>query len=362
MKAAVFHGKLDIRIEDIDEPEPTENELLLQIACAGICGTDASEFGRGPRMFPIEHRNHVTGHCGPMVPGHEFAGHVVRMGDNVTGFAEGDLVTSGAGISCGSCNMCKAGRNNLCDTYSSVGLERNGALAELTTVPADACLNVQGRGMTPDVAALAQPMSIAVHAMRRGRPHADEHVVVLGAGAIGAFLIHAAFTHGAHVTAVDLSPERLETAQLLGAHEVIHASTDIPLSEQLMGTGLSPSLVYECTGIAPAVDAATRLVQRGGRVVIVGLQKAPVPVDFNALALQEKELIGTMAHVFGTDFGHATELLQQETDLWARVAPTVAPLDDLVESGLRPMVEGGPTPIKSLFDPRGHTVRPITTS
>ena len=101
------------------------------------------------------------------------------------------------------------------------------------------------------------------------------------------------------------------------------------------------------------------LVRRGGRVVIVGLQKAPVPVDLLSVSLQEKELIGTLAHVFGADFGHAVELLESATDVWSRVAPVVLPLDELVEVGLRPMVEGGPAPIKTLLDPRIDAARPM---
>jgi (R,R)-butanediol dehydrogenase/meso-butanediol dehydrogenase/diacetyl reductase len=312
-------------------------------------------------MFPIEHRHPVTGHFGPMVPGHEFAGYVVGAGPNVTGFHEGDLVTSGAGISCGTCKPCRSGRSNLCDRYSTVGLQRDGALAEFTAVPANACLNVEHRALASDVAAMAQPMSIAVHAMRRGRPELDDHVVVLGAGGIGAFLIHAAAKRGVHVTAVDLDVARLDTASALGARETIRADRDATLVDQLTALDLAPEIVYECTGVEPAVAAAVGMVQRGGRVVVVGLQKVPVAINLTAVALQEKELVGTLAHVFDSDFAHAVELLEGETELWARIAPTVIPLDDLVEGGLRPMVDGRPTPIKALLDPRVDAARAIRT-
>ena len=118
MKAARFHGRLDIRLEDVPTPLPADDELLLEIAAVGICGTDAAEFANGPTMFPIDHAHDITGHRGPIVPGHEFSGTVVAAGRDVTGFDQGDLVTSGAGVSCGGCRNCRAGRTNLCDATS----------------------------------------------------------------------------------------------------------------------------------------------------------------------------------------------------------------------------------------------------
>nr|MDP9463999.1 zinc-binding dehydrogenase [Actinomycetota bacterium] len=141
----------------------------------------------------------------------------------------------------------------------------------------------------------------------------------------------------------------------------IQASRDQSLLESLSTLDDPPRIVYECTGVAAGIDAAVGSVERGGRVVVVGLHKAPVPVNLTAVALQEKEVIGTLAHVFGADFGDALDLLEDETDLWALVAPAVIPLADLVEVGLRPMVDGGTAPIKALLDPRIDVARPIQT-
>ncbi|MGI9604999.1 MAG: alcohol dehydrogenase catalytic domain-containing protein [Acidimicrobiales bacterium] len=359
MKAAVYHGTRDIRLEDVPVPAPADDEILVAIAAAGICGTDVSEFAHGPSLFPIDRRHAVTGHEGPMVPGHEFAGVVAAVGSAVAGFAEGDLITSGAGVSCGHCLRCDEGRTNLCTTYSTVGLERDGGLAEFTTVPAAACANLAGRALSSDVAALAQPMSIAVHAMRRGRLREDESAVVLGAGGIGSFVVHAATSVGADVTAVDLDADRLRRAQALGAGRAVLTDRDSPVREQLDSLSPRPSVVYECTGTPSALEAAVDLVQPGGRVVVVGLQKTPIAVDLLSVALQEKELIGTLAHAFGADFNDAVDLLENETTMWAEVAPEVIPLEDLVEKGLEPMATGQPTPIKTLLDPRIGATRPF---
>ena len=359
MKAAVYHGQRDIRIEDLPRPVPGDGELLVRVTGVGICGTDATEFARGPGMFPIFRTDPVTGHNGPMVPGHEFAGVVAATGANVRDFSEGDPITSGAGISCGACGPCSAGRTNLCERYSTVGLQRNGALAEFTTVPAAACINLRNHSLAADIAAMAQPMSIAVHATSRGRVAAGEHAVVLGTGGIGAFVVHAATKAGAEVTAVDLDPERLEVAAALGAASTVVAQRDVALTDLL--EDVNPSVVLECTGAAAMIQGATELVLPGGRVVVVGMQKAPVALDLFSLTFREKELIGTLAHVFGADFGRAVELLESERDVWRLVAPLVLPLDDLVTGGLVPMVEGGPTPIKTLLDPGIDSPRPTVT-
>ena len=359
MKAAVYHGRRDIRIEDLPRPEPAEGELLLRVTGVGICGTDASEYAAGPQMFPIHRTDPVTGHRGPMVPGHEFGGVVAGIGPGVAGFGESDPVASGAGISCGACGPCAAGRTNLCERYCTVGLQRNGALAEFTTVPASACVNLRGRALAPDVAAMAQPMSIAAHAVARGRLGSGEHAVVVGTGGIGAFVVHAAARLGAEVTGIDLDVDRLAVAGALGAHSTVAAQRRTPLVDLLAGA--APTVVFECTGVPALVQEATDLVRPGGRVVVVGLQEAPVAVDLRSLALREKELIGTLAHTFEADFGRAVELLESGGDVWRLVAPSVLPLEDLLAGGLAPMVSGAPTPIKTLFDPRIDSPRPAVT-
>lgn len=359
MKAAVFHGRGDIRLEDVPRPEPGTGELLVRVTGVGICGTDAAEYAAGPQMFPIHHPDPVTGHRGPMVPGHEFAGVVAGTGRGVRGFGKGDPIACGAGVSCGACGACAAGRSNLCEHYWTVGLQRNGALAEFTAVPAAACINLAERALASDVAAMAQPMSIAMHATARGRLGAGEDAVVVGTGGIGAFVVYAAARCGAAVTGVDLDPERLRVAQALGAGATVAAQPGIPLEGLLADA--SPAVVFECTGVPDMLQEAADLVCPGGRVVVVGLQEAPVAVDLRSLALREKELIGTLAHTFGADFGRAVELLESGGDVWRLLAPSVLPLEDLVDGGLRPMVAGGPTPIKTLFDPRIDSPRPTVT-
>jgi len=124
-----------------------------------------------------------------MVAGHEFGGRVVSRGHGVEGFPEAAVVASGAGISCGQCPACARMLTNFCEQYFTVGLQRNGALAQYVTVPASICLPVEEHGLDDDGAALVQPMSVAHHALRQGSPQPGDTVVVIGIGGVGAFLV-----------------------------------------------------------------------------------------------------------------------------------------------------------------------------
>ena len=359
MRAAVYHGTRDIRIEEIAIPEPGPGELLLEVRAAGICGTDASEWDHGPMMFPVSQRNEWSGHAGPMVPGHEFGGRVVDRGPGVEGFPNGTLVASGAGVSCGSCGSCRAVVTNFCERYFTVGLQRNGALAQYVAVPAAICLDVGNLGLDDDRAALVQPMSIAVHSLRQGEPASGDTVVVIGVGGVGAFLVYAAARSGLRVVAADLDPDRLRIAAALGATLPLEVDRGRSLAVQLEeALGGSAAVVYEVTGAPSVLNAALEVVAPRGRVVAIGLGTAPVPIDVRSLTLRELRLVGTNAHVFAADFADAARLVTARSEGWSDVAPVALPLDLLVADGLLPMVEGRPERIKTLVDPSTTAIRP----
>ena len=357
MKAAVYHGAGDIRVEDVPEPTPGPGELLLEVHAAGICGTDVGEWVHGPVLYAVN-GHPVTGHRGPLIPGHELSGRVVGVGPGVSGLEAGTVVASGAGISCGECFQCRAGLTNLCLRYSTVGLQRNGGLAQFCVVPSAICLDVAPYGLDEQVAALAQPMAIAVHAMRRGRPAPGEDAVVLGAGGIGAFLAYAAARAGARVIAVDAAPERLELARNLGASETLLPEAGVPLAEALRGRGVLPRVVYEATGSRAVLEEAIDALLPGGRLCVVGLQTVPVPIHLRRLTLAEVEFIGTNAHVCDVDLPEALRLLAERGNAWTDVAPELLPLADLVSEGIRPMAEGRGARVKTLIDPWATAARP----
>lgn len=345
MSAAVFHGSGDVRIEQLPIPVPAAGEVLLRISFAGVCGSDVSEYTSGPVLTHIAEAPHaVTGHSGPLVLGHELSGYVVDRAPDVD-LPVGALVVSGAGMSCGECPRCRRGQLNLCRRYATLGLHRNGGLAEYCTVPARICIDVSPYAIDPYVAGLAQPMSIAVHAFRRGSVRAGDKVLMLGVGGIGAFLLYAACESGAEVTAVDANPERLELAKRLGAQTCLTPGQAAQLSdgEPIWDT------IYEASGNRAALDNAVRLATPGGRLVLVGLQKADVALPARRITLDELSIIGGVAHVVDDDLPESLRLLASRADGWADIAPTAFPLVDVVEAGLAPSSAG--LRVKTLIAP-----------
>ena len=356
MRAAVLHARHDLRVEERPVPHPAPEELLVEVRTVGICGTDAHEFAAGPHMFPLEDQHPVTGHVGPMVPGHEFAGTVVEAGRRTEGFAAGDLVSSGAAYSCGDCDKCRRGRTNLCRRYATVGLHRDGALAQYVVVPAAACLAVSSYGLTADAAALGQPMSIAVHAMRRGRLTGSDRALVVGAGGIGAFLTFAASRTTDDVTVTDVAQDRLTLAADLGAAEVVDGS-DPAAREDLAGRG-DFTVVYEVSGTSAGLATARACAGPGVRIVLVGLQSGEMAWDLRTLSLSEQEVIGTNAHVLAEDLPTALELLAARREPWSDVAPDALSLDEVVADGMAALAEGRTPRIKTLIDPWAEATRP----
>jgi len=348
LRSAVYRGPGDVRIEDVAEPVPAGDELLVRVAAAGICGTDGHEYAGGPFQFAVPSRSH-WGPPDGLIPGHEFSGVVIGMGSQVTGFSEGDLVASGSGVSCGRCAWCLRGRTNLCSSYETVGLQRHGGLAQLCVVPARSCAVVDREFLTPDAAALGQPMAIAVHAAAQGEPVAGMEVLVVGAGGIGAFLIFALAESGARVSVVEPDASRRELAVSLGA-----AAVRPPRPPEIRSggdEGHPPELVYEVTGRPAGLAQALAALGRGTRLVVVGLQDRPAALDLRKLSISECQLIGTNALVAATDLPQALQLLGRRPASWSDVAPTALALEDLVASGIRPLALGQPGKVKTLVDP-----------
>jgi (R,R)-butanediol dehydrogenase/meso-butanediol dehydrogenase/diacetyl reductase len=321
----VFRAPGDVRIESVAEPPPPgPGELLIKVTKAALCGTDSAEWDHGPLLARP-----------PVVLGHEFTGQVVA-GD---AFPAGTRVVSGAGVSCGRCEWCAAGRTNLCARYQTLGLHRDGGLAELVLSPASICRAVPD-GLDDTGAAMAQPLAVAMHAARRGRVQPGLSCAVIGAGGIGAFIVAAAVALGAApLIAVDVADGRLSTAARVGATHTVNAERLDAAAEVLAVTGRQGAhVVIEASGAPASPAAALAMARRGGTVVIVGLQHAPAGLDLFSLSTREVDLRGTLAHVCGEDLAEAVSVLAG-TPLAGAVLGDVIPLADLVEGGLRPLAE-----------------------
>jgi threonine dehydrogenase-like Zn-dependent dehydrogenase len=329
MRAAVYYGPGDIRIEDVAHPgEPRCGELLIRVLKAAICGTDSSEWDHGPILA-----------VPPVILGHEFVGEVVALGDGVSDFVPGDRVVSGAGVSCGECEWCASGRTNLCAEYYTLGLHVNGGLAEFVTSPAFICRRVPDE-VTDVAAAMAQPLAVALHGLRRTKVMRGSSIVVIGVGGIGGFLIAGAAARGASpVIAVDIDSERLRSATSLGATHLVNAAEeDVVARVKEITNGLGAQCVIEATGTPPSPQLALNMVRRGGDVLILGLHAGAREINLLGFTLQEVDLHGTLAHVCGDDIPEALEILASSS-IADHVLDRVIALEDLMEQGIMPLVQ-----------------------
>ena len=332
MKAAVYHGARDVRIEEVPEPRPPRRgEVLLRVTRAAICGTDASEWASGPHLIPPDTS---------VVLGHEFTGVVAAGGDGADGLAPGTRVVPGAGMWCGECAACRAGRTNLCRSYYTLGLQADGGLAEYALAPARMCIRVPD-ACADDAAAMAQPLAVALHALRRGRVEPGESVLVVGVGGIGAFVTAAAKARGAApLIAADVRAERLETARRLGADAVVDAGAgELADAVRALTGGDGADLVVEATGRDGAAGTAAACARRGGRVVTLGLPTKPQQLELTKLTLAEVDLVASVAHVCRVDLPDALDMLARG-GLAEVVVDRIVPLDALVEEGLAPLAAG----------------------
>ncbi len=335
MRAAVLYDRKDLRVEAaVDPGPPGAGKVLLAVSRAAICGTDVSEYFHGPRMVPLHRRHPVTGHQGPTILGHEFVGVVVAVGDGVSGARVGDRVVPGS-CWCGACRLCGKGRHSVCPRYFVYGLHAHGGLAEFALVSASACQPVPPQ-LDATAAACAQPLAVACHAIRRSRLQAGETVAVVGVGGIGAFLVAAAAARKpALLLAVDIDERRLEVASVLGAtHTASPRRTDLAALVRGLTDGAGPDVVVEASGSKAGLELAWATVGRGGRVHLVGLHAAPVPLDFHGAVVNEIDV----SHADG-DLAEALRLLAA-SELGAVVLDRVIDLEALVPEGLLALAEG----------------------
>ena len=273
MKAAVYHGRRDVRVEAVPEPPPPgPDEITLRIGRTCICATDASEWLKGPMLMPTDERHPVTGHLGPVTIGHEMSGTISALGSGV-----GDRIVPGAGMWCGECDWCRAGQTNLCESYYTHGLSTHGGMAELVNVPAQMC-HVVPEACSDSSAAFAQPLAVALHSVRAGGVEAGSSVAVIGVGAIGFLAFAAVLAWDAEpVVAVDIDPKRLAQAEAFGASAVIDAGA-ADAEEALLATtnGIGYDVVIEASGAEPSPALAQRMACEIGLDDIVAKGLEPI--------------------------------------------------------------------------------------
>ena len=272
-----------LRLEDVPEPKPGINDVLIRVHKTGICGTDLHIYdwdSWAQRTIPV-----------PMVVGHEFVGEVVAFGANVSDFARGDLVSGEGHVVCGRCRNCMAGRRHLCAHSIGLGVQRPGAFAEYVALP---MTNIWHHwpGIDEDVAAIFDPFGNAVHTAL-AFPVLGEDVLITGAGPIGCMAAAVVRHAGArHVIVTDLNPHRLALARRMGATLAVDPrERDLADVQRELGMTEGFDIGLEMSGSPDALQSMIANMAHGGRIALLGIPPEQTPLDldrviFNMLTLK----------------------------------------------------------------------------
>lgn len=306
-------------------PPPGPGDVQLQVRWCGICGTDLEEWLSGPVFIPAAVPHPVTGRRAPLVLGHEFAGVVVAVGHGVTGLSPGQRVAVDTIVSCGNCWWCWHGEVTRCAALGALGLHSDGGLAQFCNAPARMCLPVPD-AVADDEAALAEPLAVAVRALRRSGLRPGERVAVVGAGAVGLMAVQAAAAFSADdVAVIEPLPARRALAARLGADRVVPPGDAVTLEADV---------AVECAGSPGAVQTALQALRSGGRAVLLGIVTDAAPITPMDLVRGEKSLIGSLSHVWDEDFRVALRLLGRGTVQAAPLITDRIPLGAAISGGL----------------------------
>lgn len=310
MKALLLEEYGRLSLTDMDVPSVAPDEVLIRVRACGICGSDIHGYtGITGRRIP------------PLVMGHEAAGVIERAGSAVAGFAPGDRVTFDSTVYCGACEFCRRGDINLCDARMVLGVScgdyrRHGAFAEFVAVPAR-ILHRLPATLPFEHAAMVEALAVAVHAVERRRPGADDRVAVIGCGMIGLLTIQVLRARGVRsIVAADPDARRRELATRAGAIRAVASLSGEPVVDH----------AFEAVGIAAAVGAAIAAVRKGGFVTLIGNLAPEVPLPLQAVVTRELTLFGSCASK--GEYPDAIELLASGAVDVAPLISAVAPLEE----------------------------------
>ena len=319
MKALLLSEYNHLSVTELPRPTPAADEILIQVAACGICGSDVHGYdGSTGRRIP------------PIVMGHEAAGIVTEVGTNVSGFAPGDRVTFDSTVYCGTCDYCLRGEINLCNNRQVIGVScgeyrRAGAFADFITVPARIAYKLPDTFSFPD-AAMLEAVSVALHGVAVSQMTGGETVLVIGAGMIGLLLLQAARVAGAaRVFISDIDPTRLKLATQLGADATLEASGSALIDQILhLTNGNGVDLVLEAVGRDETIASAIDCVRKGGTVTLVGNISPQINLPLQKVVSRQIRLQGSCAS--SGEYPQAIELIASGKIKVKPLITAVAPL------------------------------------
>ncbi|KAI6799277.1 hypothetical protein KC363_g3727 [Hortaea werneckii] len=347
MKALRFHGKGDIRLDEIDSPICLADEVRIEVAYCGICGTDVHEYLEGPILLPLPGSpNPHTGATLPLTMGHEMSGTISKVGKDVQSFRVGQRVVVNPAMDDRHhgqppCSLCISGRPNICSRSAFYGLQCNsGGFAEEICVKAIAVVPIP-QDMSLKVATLSEPLAVASHMIRISGFQPGQSVVILGAGPIGCALAWFLKKGGAGCVVVsEITPQRATQALNCGADIVIDPSNNpnAVLDAVVDKTGDGADIAFDACGLQSTLDAAFSCTKPGGVVFNVAIHDRPLTLQLNALTLSEKKLLAGNAYT-AEDYKNVLCCLEEHEKDLGRFITRIVPLDRAVADGFRELVE-----------------------
>ncbi|HKK09052.1 MAG TPA: zinc-binding dehydrogenase [Gemmatimonadota bacterium] len=303
MRAAVFHGpERPLTVEEVATPEPGAGQALVRVAACGVCNTDLHYIDHGTPTFKEP----------PLILGHEVAGTVASVGPGVEDLEPGARVLLPAVLPCGSCRMCRTGRENVCERGVMLGNHVDGGYAEYILVPARDVFLLPEEIPLVEGSIIADAITTPFHAVvNRGRVKPGDVVVVVGCGGIGLNLVQMAAAVGARVVAVDLVAAKLEWARRLGADAALDpSSTDRPERALRELTGGGADVAFEAVGRPATQELALAGLRTGARLVLVGYSPEAMALNAGRVMFRELEVVGSLG-CRPVDYPRAIEMARQ---------------------------------------------------
>lgn len=315
MKAIVFPNAQAIAVEKVADPTPQPDEVVVQVAMSGICGTD----------LHIYHNEYMSQF--PLIPGHEFGGRIVALGSAVTGLELGQRVAVDPNLYCGYCEFCRAEQANHCLNWQGVGITRPGGFAEYVAAPAHACYPVP-ESLSDRQMAFIEPLACIVHGMKRLPLAPADNILLYGAGPIGLLLLQALRHRGAaQIVVVEKQPSRLALAAQLGATVTLTPGPD--LDAQLRA--LAPhgfQIVVDATGAPPVIESGFNYLRPRGHYLMFGVapMQAKITVSPYEIFRHDWQIIGSFALCY--TFPQAIRWLETGVVTVDPLVSHTVPLDD----------------------------------
>jgi len=350
--AARFYDQKDIRLEDVPVPRvKAPDDVLVQVAWCGICGTDLHEYVVGPIVTPV--RPHpLTGATLPQTLGHEFSARVVEVGADVVGVRVGDRVAVMPAIVCGRCHYCRRGLGHLCLKFACTGLSaETGGLAQFAVLK-DYQVSALPNTVSDVDGAVVEPASVAAYGIDRAGVRGGDVVLITGAGPIGILsALYANAVGAATVVIAEPNPNRADLARAIDVGPVLDPGqedfSDV-IAELTDGVGVD--VVAECSGSTPGLSTALTSVRRRGAIVQTGLHTKPATLDGMALSEKDVSLIGSWCYLI-TDWPRIIRLIGSGKYPVGKAVTAQIPLRDVVTRGFDVLINPRGDQLKVLASP-----------